>query len=684
MPIFNSIDFLETPVNGDVILEAEISQPSKPKSDFYITPPRIKVDDYIRKAIDEVNNAIINTKTDDLETSTSVTVLAADVKTLMDDKDRLSADVDALNSDLDGKRIELARATASGDMSTASDVSNEIQMVEAALKKANELLSACESKLTTAEATFNDLMAGNSTSVYHISKVVAQRKAISFIRSLVKNADYDIRKELLSAGITGEIGKTSAKIRRSSIDNNIRLLLSNEPVYVFCLYRAYKDDNVKDAHGLLNRVMVYVDEVQTEVQAIAAEQFFKSQKLDASEIDKTVFVEQVKTARFSYATGKPVAFMKNLISQQMKFGNLPKYVEDFFASNEIPAEKGTPEIKKKMVDYLHTLDLQISGTSLPAEKFDEYFANAYAHAAKLGTSEGDPVKNIFSDVQVDFFDFKVDYFETVEEQAIDRQNLLAAAVLFYNKVLADDLGILRIADAIIMAWTQGKLDIPQGETATKLYRYYKLRKERTTAEERAMFYKIVFNSGSAEVLEDSVVNTEFSQLWSTLMNETVKYIQKFEANENANEYVSKVGVYNSIKNLQYNLSVFMSGMVKSLLPEMYAQLQSALDILKRPEIVSQLGQGYHRNMWKVIERVSSEAFNYIPNVSALRTIAVKGHSVFHAIAQFDEAQFTEEQFRTFITDVEEFIVANGQVEIRDSDDTEEEEDATEEKDDWNF
>jgi uncharacterized protein YoxC len=684
MPIFNSIDFLETPVNGDVILEAEITQPARPKSDFYITPPRIKVDEYIKKAIDEVNNAIINTKIDDLETSTSVSVLAGDVKILMDDKERLTADVEALNADLDGKREELTRANASGDASRAADISNEVQMVEAALKKANELLSACEGKLAAAEATFNDIMAGTSTSVYHISKVVAQRKPISFIRSAIKNADYDIRKELLAAGITGEVGKTSAKLRRSSVDNNIRLLLSNEPIYVFCLYRAYKDDGVKDAHGLLNRVMVYIDEVQTEVQGIAAEQFFKSQKLDASEIDKTVFIEQVKSARFSYATGKPVAFMKNLINQQMKFGNLPKYVDDFFANNEIPTEKGTPEIRKKMVDYLHTLDLHITGSSLPAEKFDEYFANAYAHAAKLGTSEGDPVKNIFSDVQVDFFDFKVDYFETVEEQAIDRQNLLAAAVLFYNKVLADDLGILRITDAIIMAWTQGKLDIPQGETATKLYRYYKLRKERTTAEERAMFYKIVFNSGNAEVLEDAVVNTEFSQLWSTLMNETVKYIQKFEANENANEYVSKVGIYNSIKNLQYNLSVFMSGMVKSLLPEMYAQLQSAIDILKRPEIVSQLGQGYHRNMWKVIERVSSEAFNYIPNVSALRTIAVKGHSVFHAIAQFDEAQFTEEQFRTFITDVEEFIVANGQVEIRDSDDTEEEDDVPEEKDDWNF
>lgn len=685
MPIFNSPDIFDTPVNGDVLLDLDLVQPSKPKSDFYINPPRLKVDEYIKKAIDEACSLIINSKPDDFETGTDIAVLAGSVKTLTEDKKQMTQDRDTLARQLDTKRAEHEQATKNNEKARIKDLANEIVIIEAALKTSEDLLKAKEAELKDAETAFNTAMAGGSGQQL-FSTVFLKKKPLSFMK-VFGTQDYEMRRELLEAGISGEIGKASAKIRKSSLDNNIRQLLSNEAIYVYCLHTAHFKDNVKDADGLLSRVMVYIDDVQEGIQASAAAAFFKSQKLDNKEIDKDAFVEMVKKGKFSYAAGKPVAYMKSVISSQMKYGNLPKYVDDFFASNEIPAEKGTPEIKKRMVDYLYKLDLQISGPSLPAEKYDEYFANAYAYAAKLGTSESDPVKNIFSDVQVDFFDFKVDYFETVEEQSIDRQNILAAAVLFYNKVLADDLGILRITDAIIMAWTQGKLDIPQGETATKLYRYYKLRKERTTAEERAMFYKIVFNSGSADVLEDSVVNTDFSQLWSTLMNETVKYIQKYEANENATEFVSKVGVYNAIKNLQYNLSVFMSGMVKSLLPEMYAQLQSAIDILKRSEIVQQLGQGYHRNMWKVIERVSSEAFGQIPNVSALRTIAVKGHSVFNAIAHFDEAQFTDEEFRNFISDVEEFIVANGQVEIRDTDDTNDEDDQDDvkaEKDDWNF
>lgn len=686
MPIFNSHDIFDTPVNGDVLLDIDIAQPSRPKSDFYINPPRLKVDDYIKKAVDEACNIVINCKPDDFETGTDIAVLAGSVKTLTEDRRQITRDRDELAKQLQEKQRELAEATRLNEKARIKDLNNEIVIVQAALKTSEDLLKAKEAEVKEAESAFNTAMSGGS-GLLKFSTVVSKKRTISFMK-ISNSQDYELRRLLLEAGISGEIGKCSARIRKSSLDNNIRLLLSNEPLYVYCLYMAHFIDNVKDADGLLSRVMVYIDDVQETIQTMAAQAFFKAQKLNELEVDKQAFIDQMKTAKFSYAHGKPGSYMKSVIGSMMKYGNLPKYVDDFFASGEIPAEKGTPEIKKRMVEYLHNLDLQITGTTLPPEKYDEYFANAYAYAAKLGSSEADPVKNIFSDVQVDFFDFKVDYFETVEEQSIDRQNILAAAVLFYNKVLADDLGILRITDAIIMAWTQGKLDIPQGETATKLYRYYKLRKERTTSEERAMFYKIVFNSGSADVLEDSVVNTEFSQLWTTLMNETVKYIQKYEANENATEFVSKVGVYNAIKNLQYNLSVFMSGMVKSLLPEMYAQLQSAIDILKRPEIVQQLGQGYHRNMWKVIERVGSEAFGHIPNVAALRTIAVKGHSVFNAIAHFDEAQFTDEEFRNFISDVEEFIVANGQVEIRDTDDMDDDDDDREDvkagKDDWNF
>ena len=474
---------------------------------------------------------------------------------------------------------------------------------------------------------------------------------------------YLLKSELLEEGLTATISTVSKRFRKSNIDNHLRYLLSNEVFYVYCLSQSYFTDNVKDADGLFSRVMANAAEIREYLNGRMAENFFKQNKLDPDDIPLDLFLEEAAAATIPFVKDQTPAFLESMLSKKMKYDALPTLVDRYILKGEIDPGHITPLIRQRMIDHLYKMGVKVTMAEAQSSKgkYDEYLALAYSHARRLSSTGNDPVKNLFSDVAVDTFDYKVDYFETIEEQSIDRTHILGAAVLFYTKVLSDDMGLLRIADAIIMAWTQGKLDIPHGETATRLYRYYKLRKERMTAEERSMFYKIVFNTGNAEVLENSVVNTDFPKLWNSLMQETVKYIQKSETNDSGDEFISKVGIYNSIRNLQYNISVFMTGMIKSLLPEMYAQLQSAIEIVKQPEVVSQLGQGYQRNMWKVVERIGAEVFNHVPNVSALKTIAIRGHSIFSAIAQFDDAQFSEEEFRKFISDVEEFIVANGQL-----------------------
>ena len=511
--------------------------------------------------------------------------------------------------------------------------------------------------------------------------------------------NYLLKKKLLENALAATIGTVSARFRKSNIETFTRYLISNEAIYTYCLSLAYFDDKIKDAEGLFSRVLVYAGEVRKHLNRRIAETFFEDNKLNKDEVPAyDSFIESVTDSTFSYAAGKVAAYLQNELGKLVKYDGLLVLVDKYIKKGEVDPDRITPDIKTKMIEHLSKMGVQVSAEQAQksAAKYDEYLAIAYSQARKLSGGGFDPVKNMYSDVSVDTFDYKVDYFETIEEQSIDRSNILGAAVLFYTKVLSDDLGLLRIADAIIMAWTQGKLDIPHGETATKLYRYYKLRKERMSAEERSMFYKIVFNTGSAEVLENSVVNTDFPRLWNSLMQESVKYIQKMEEND-TEEYISKIGVYNSVKNLQYNLSVFMTGMIRSLLPEMYAQLQSAIDIIRQPEVVSQLGQGYQRNMWKVVERIGADVFNTVPNVSALKTIAIKGHSIFSTIAAFDESQLSEEAFRRLMGDVEEFIVANGQVDGKPLGENEEDEEEMEEeeeetigtrnkgkKDNWDF
>ncbi|ELR72564.1 hypothetical protein C900_01238 [Fulvivirga imtechensis AK7] len=295
------------------------------------------------------------------------------------------------------------------------------------------------------------------------------------------------------------------------------------------------------------------------------------------------------------------------------------------------------------------------------EKYSEYLALAYTNALKQAKKSDDPVTNVYQNGSPFAFNYVVDYFETADEQGIDAENILAAGTLYYLKTLADDLGILRVADAVLMRWTAGMLDIPQGSTASKLYSYYKLRDDYATVEERAMFYKIVLNVGDAEVLDQMAVNTDFTPLWDTLMTETVKYIDKYEQKDSNFGVVSKSSVYQAIKELQYNLTTYSSGMVKAILPEMYTQFEKAVAILDDDNVKSQLGWGYRRSMWNVIERVSQEEFSYKPNVSSLRTAAVSGHKIFAAIAGFDAGLMSESAFQDFIQNVEAFIIAQSQL-----------------------
>lgn len=295
------------------------------------------------------------------------------------------------------------------------------------------------------------------------------------------------------------------------------------------------------------------------------------------------------------------------------------------------------------------------------EKYGEYLALAYTNALKEIKKSDDPVTNVYQNGSPFAFNYVVDYFDTAEEQGVDAENILAAGTLYYVKTLADDLGILRVADAVLMRWTGGMLDIPQGSTASKLYSYYKLRDEYTTAEERAMFYKIVLNVGDAKVLEKMAVNEEFTPLWDTLMTEAVKYIDKYEQKETNFSVVSKAAIFQAIRELQYNLTTFSSGMVKAILPEMYRQFEKAVEIIDDDNVKEQLGWGYRRSMWNVIERVSQEEFGYKPNVSAMRTAAVTGHKIFATIASFDEGLMSETAFQEFIRNIETFIISQSQL-----------------------
>jgi len=296
------------------------------------------------------------------------------------------------------------------------------------------------------------------------------------------------------------------------------------------------------------------------------------------------------------------------------------------------------------------------------------FLQAFTEAIKNGKSaterSRDPVKNVYFEDSIVLEHKKLFNFLSspdFSKGTINAVNIQNAATLYAIMVLGDEMGIFRVADAVLNAVTLGKVDVGSSTTATRLYNYMKLRDERTTAEERSMFYKQVFSIGQGQTMDQMATNQNFGALWDSLMSEVIRYIRKFERVDNP-ELVSKFGVRQAILNLQHNLSRAASGMVKIYIPEMYAHLEDAISIINAEELKDQLGHGVARDVWNVIESVSMDAFNYYPNTSALRTIAATARSIILAVAEYSEVSFNDTQFKELVNNVESFIIAKGQTE----------------------
>ena len=280
-------------------------------------------------------------------------------------------------------------------------------------------------------------------------------------------------------------------------------------------------------------------------------------------------------------------------------------------------------------------------------------------------SGGDPATNVYQN-NVNYFNHEnifnfLDQVPGYDPDTINRSNILSAATLYATMILGDEMGIFRVADVIMKYATLGHLDVESNTTATSIYRYMKLRDERTTQEERAMFYKQVFDMGDGETMQDMAKNDSFASLWDTLMNEAIRYIYKYERVEDPLR-VSKSSIRQIILDLQHNLSRAAAGMAKIYIPEMYVHLENAIQIIDAPEVKDQLGHGVARDLWNVIESVSREEFGYYPNTSALRQVAANGRNIILDIADYNPVTFTDDNFQRFIRNIEAFIVAKSQLE----------------------
>lgn len=452
--------------------------------------------------------------------------------------------------------------------------------------------------------------------------------------------------------------KVTTKLNNMGLAFLDRLLLARLPIYKKILATLITENSalLGDALGFADSVVRKLQEVKRALVEKIVLGVIEDNRIQLTGDEVQLLTDNVEAAGLPLAPKTVEAFVIKIHNASLREGGLSELVERYIDRDEIKKEKFTADIKRRMVSHLLANGVNITDhDKFDKGGYDEYFALAYNNALRSaeGTMYGSPAAG--------GWDFSVDTFDEVVDQAIIRENILAVGFLDYAYELGEKAHIFQLMDVLYLNWNSGILDLPQSEVTDILERLWQDRDRRDSPEERAMAYRKALGKGNAEVLERMIVNHQFEDLWASLMEEVANYIRKAEEISIIGEGaapVSRIPIYQATKELQYNLTEYGNGRTKTQAAQLRSLLDTCFQVLDAPEIIDFYGFGSHRDRWTVIARLHKEPpFASTPNLQALRTVAGKGNKVFQWIADFNEASVTDQEFETFLRAAEAWIIA---------------------------
>lgn len=461
---------------------------------------------------------------------------------------------------------------------------------------------------------------------------------------------------LQKKGLSEQVADVTTRLEAAGLDRMSRLLLATPGIYATLVQEALDNGiNMHEPLDLLNYVRRTLSlQPRTFFCGALVDQVLARKKLNPGADIIEGLKKKVLASDMPLGPGKVEPALLGMLDGFVSKGNIAQAVEDYITRSGIDSANFTPELKRSMVKLLEELDLPFGPTPSPA--LDPYLAMAYQQARRMTQVADDPLDTVRNRGSVSTWNFEVDTFQGAEEQGVVPSNILAAGALDYIYYLGERLGAFRLTDAVVLRWASGAVDVSNGPSAARLYRYWKLRSERMSPEERAMLFKRVLDKGNGKLLSSMVANEHFPTLWGRLMSEVATYIQKNEDSSTAS-LVSKTPLFEATRQLQYNLTEFMTGMAHMQVTEMYAHLKEAMEILGDDAIMEHFGTYSRKSLWTTIERASKELFGSAPNVAALRTMAVEGNRIFRWIAHFEQGAVVETQFRAFLEAAEAWILS---------------------------
>ena len=347
------------------------------------------------------------------------------------------------------------------------------------------------------------------------------------------------------------------------------------------------------------------------------------------------------------------------------------------------------ELKPLLVKYIRSSPVKITSDNI------KYFLPLFI--SKINGSVL-PVTDELEETTVEESDkdFDVDFFEDDRSMIqVSISNVKCAAQLYYGMVVGEELDVFNVVNFFTHKYlVRGGIEIQDQQLRENLQLYVFSNKftdlktnrvlDRTQAGERQMFYRQVFNYGTAEITEDIIANKEFPRLWKMLIYESAKYLEKAQASLNPDSYVSRQNVMQAVEDLQYNLSTNCTGMANVITPIIYAELNFVIQkIFMHPEVLRQVVP-VGSTWWRVVETLYTAMKQSRPKATVLYNKAKLGQQIIKAIAEYNPASFEDDKtFSSFISLVDanittQSILQDSLLDDLKAADSEEEEEETDE------
>ena len=478
---------------------------------------------------------------------------------------------------------------------------------------------------------------------------------------------------LARQGHTALIQKVRQIVESDHRPINTTALLANDDIFHYSFARAYYLLEFRDADGIACWLVDDEDGAVAEIyQLVAIEAMNDYVHLNKVEVDVGGNRQSFDDAVASEVAERQVAYEVRAFEHYLR-----GFVEDF-------------AYRRAPLDIIRRTSQRLGLNATPEEVryLAEYFERSPINLTQTNASDVIPVvltqfratttgSLISPSTVAGPLDFGVTYHTSTDDAAaVNTDNVRCAAQLFYVMTLGDELGVFRASDLLVTRkLSAGHVDVQSPQLLRDLQDYAfndEFRDvsssrihQRTAPEERQMFYRQVFDLGDTQLLEGMVTNTDFTNLWSALMVETVRYIEKVERSEQPEANVSRNGVAQVIDDLRYNLSTYCSGMAKVMTPIIYRELDFLIErIWKSQEIIDQLALHNTGSFWRAIERCLQEDTGHSIGLTALLKKAEYGHLILSSVADFSpQAVLDDQRWTQLVSTIEAFIITSEQVDV---------------------